>query len=292
MKKIIMVTLGMLSAGLLCAQTGKLYIGPENPTDTRWATKADFDGSIIFCRGFYTSDRQEANGGGWWTDYPGGDNNFLVRLSELTETRVRFSKDRIPFFVVVHLDDPLLFKCPILFMEDVGTVRFTDRQVEMLTRYFAQGGFLWVDDFWGSQAWEQWEYEIRRVLPSGTHPMFDIPTDHPIMHMLYEVPKIHQQPTIGLWNTSCSGDEFDSDATVIPCLDQRWPTSERGADSAEVHFRGIQDENGHLQVVMTHNTDIADGWEEEKPNNMAYIHEFSAKCYAIGVNIFLYALTH
>jgi len=43
---------------------------------------------------------------------------------------------------------------------------------------------------------------------------------------------------------------------------------------------------------MTHNTDIADGWEEEKPENQAYIREFSARSYAIGVNIFLYALTH
>ena len=29
---------------------------------------------------FYTSDRRENGGMGWWTDYPGADNNFSVRL--------------------------------------------------------------------------------------------------------------------------------------------------------------------------------------------------------------------
>ena len=44
---------------------------------------------------------------------------------------------------------------------------------------------------------------------------------------------------------------------------QRRQTSERGRDSAEVHFRGIQDSRGRLMVLMSHNTDIADTWERE-----------------------------
>ena len=40
-------------------------------------------------------------------------------------------------------------------------------------------------------------------------------------------------------------------------------TSERGADSAETHVRGIFDEHGRLMVFMTHNTDISDTWERE-----------------------------
>ena len=40
-------------------------------------------------------------------------------------------------------------------------------------------------------------------------------------------------------------------------------TSERGYDSAQVHFRGIQDARGRLMVLMSHNTDIADSWERE-----------------------------
>ena len=47
-----------------------------------------FDGSFNFCRGMYDSDRREAGGMGWWTDYPDADINFSIRLSELTKTRV------------------------------------------------------------------------------------------------------------------------------------------------------------------------------------------------------------
>ena len=38
-------------------------------------------------------------------------------------------------------------------------------------------------------------------------------------------------------------------------------TSERGADSAEPHFRAITDQHGRILVAMTHNTDIQDAWE-------------------------------
>ncbi len=34
-----------------------------------------------------------------------------------------------------------------------------------LREYLLKGGFLWVDDFWGDAAWEQWVEEIQRVLP-------------------------------------------------------------------------------------------------------------------------------
>lgn len=271
------------------AKQGKLYMGSEDGTTPRWATAADFDGSILFCRGYYGSDRHEANGSGWFTDYPGADQNFLTRLSELTEVHVRFDQNRIPFYVVVRLDDPaLLYKCPVLFMSDVGTARFTSEDVRVLKGYFERGGFLWVDDFWGDAAWDQWIDQIREVLPSGLYPMEDITPDHSIFHQLYDVKGgIWQQSTIGIWNggvcTEFAGDE---------CLPQQGVTSERGDETRTPHFRGILDERGHTIVVMSHNTDIADGWEEEKPENQEYINEFSAKSYALGINIFLYALTH
>ena len=40
-------------------------------------------------------------------------------------------------------------------------------------------------------------------------------------------------------------------------------TSERGADSAEVHTRAISDARGRIMVLMTHNTDLGDSWERE-----------------------------
>ena len=94
-------------------------------TPLRWVSPQDFDGSWNYCRGFYTSNRREAGGTGWSTDYPGADNNFSVRLSELTFVHVKLGPDGQPDNVVLRLTDPLLFRCPLLFMEDSGTVLFT-----------------------------------------------------------------------------------------------------------------------------------------------------------------------
>ena len=68
-------------------------------------------------------------------------------------------------------------------------------------------------------------------------------------------------------------------------------TSEQGADSAEVHVRGISDEHGRLMVLATHNTDIADGWEREGVDPR-YFRKFSVDSYAVGINVMLYVMTH
>jgi hypothetical protein len=240
----------------------------------KWAKPADFDGSFLYCRGFYTSRYREPGGQGWSTDYPGADNNFSVRLAELTTVHVKLDEERQPNYVVVSLTDPLLYHCPMLFMEDVGTMELTDQEVANLREFFLKGGFLWVDDFWGSAAWDVWSRQIARVLAPGTYPIFDIADDHPIMHTLYDVKAVPQVCSIQFWNPSYPNE-----------------TSERGADSAQVNFRGIQDSHGRLMVLMSHNTDIADTWEREGENQQ-YFDLFSPRGYAVGVNVVLYAMTH
>ena len=44
-------------------------------------------------------------------------------------------------------------------------LEFSAEEVTRLRAYLTKGGFLWVDDFWGTEAWEQWSSEIGRVLP-------------------------------------------------------------------------------------------------------------------------------
>jgi hypothetical protein len=239
----------------------------------RWATAQSFDGKWNYCRGFYSSDYREAGGSGWSTDFPAADNNFSVRLAELTYVPVKLGLNRQPDHVVVRLTDPLLFHCPMLFMEDVGTASLSSDEIQNLRTYLLKGGMLWVDDFWGSLAWERWQETISSVLPPGEYPIFDIPPTHPIMHTLYNVPAIPQVSSIQFWYQS-GGD-----------------ISERGYDSSRVDFRGIADERGRLMVIMTHNTDIADTWEREGESR-EYFDRFSPDGYAVGVNVVLYALTH
>jgi hypothetical protein len=242
-------------------------------TPPKWATHTSFDGSFNYCRGFYTSNRREAGGSGWDTDYPGSDNNFSVRLAELTLFHVKLDATGQPDFIVVRLTDPLLFHCPMLFMEDVGTIQFSDAEVASLRAYLLKGGFLTVDDFWGTQAWDQWAAEIGRVLPPGEYPIVDIPNDHAIMHTLYDVREIEQVSSIQFW------------------IRNGGSVSERGPDSAYPNHRGIVDSKGRLMVVMTHNTDIPDTWEREG-ESQEYFERFSPAGYAIGVNTVLYGATH
>jgi hypothetical protein len=249
---------------------GRGYGGYGYPP--KWAKVSDFDGSFLYCRGFYHSRYREAGGSGWNTDYPGADNNFSVRLMELTTVHVKVDADRQPNYVTVSLTDPLLFHCPLLFMEDVGTAQFSKEEVTSLRQFLLKGGFLWVDDYWGSYAWDNWVQQISRVLPPAEFPIFDIPLTHPIMHTLYDVKDYLQVSSINFWRNSGS-------------------VSERGADSAQVHYRGIQDSDGRLMVMMTHNTDVADTWEREG-ESQDYFDLFSPRGYAIGVNVVLYAMTH
>jgi Domain of unknown function (DUF4159) len=268
----------LVVAAASAAYAQRIWVG--GPTGGFWrggrpnfAVTGDFDGSFNYCRGYYTSVTREMGGSGWSTDYPGADNNFSVRLAELTLVRVKIRTDGQPNHVVLRLTDPLLSHCPLLFMEDVGTIRFGDDEIVALRNYLQKGGFLWVDDFWGSFAWERWVEEIGRVLPPGEFPIVEIPLDHPIMHTLYDVRRMPQVPAITHWYRSGG------------------QTSERGSDSAIVTFRGIHDDKGRLMVVMTHNTDISDTWEREGENR-EYFDRFSPEGYAIGVNFILYAMTH
>jgi hypothetical protein len=269
----------VLAAGTVYAQRGSIWVNPGGMGGFRryppqWAKERDFDGAFLYCRGYFEQSRSEPGGMGWWTDYPDADHNFLVRLAELTRVRVQWNERHDPKFVVVSLSDPTLYRCPVLFMEDVGTAEFSADERENLRQYFLKGGFVWVDDFWGSYAWEHWRRAIAAILPPADFPIFDIPPTHPIMGTLYDVKDVPQIPSINCWMRECGGN-----------------TSERGYDSAQVHFRGIQDASGRLMVLMSHNTDIADSWEREG-ESQEYFNLFSPRGYAIGVNVVIYAMTH
>lgn len=269
------VVAAALAAMVLCASLAfaqRIWVGGGGygRVAPRWASLDDFDGRFLYCRAFF---RNVYGGGGWATDYPGADNNFSVRLAELTRVDVKFLPDNQPHHVVVRLDDPALFRCPALFIEAVEQLQFTESEVIGLRDYLLKGGFLWADDFWGSAAWENWATEIARVLPPGEFPMFDVPLSHPIMHTVYDVKDYLQVSAISFW--------YRSGGQV----------SERGADSADVHYRGIQDAHGRLMVLSTHNTDVADTWEREGESR-EYFNLFSPRGYAIGVNVVVYALTH
>lgn len=232
-----------------------------------------FDGRYNFCRVMYQQVYREDGGQGWRTDYPDADINFSIRLSELTKTPVAFDERGQPQFFTISLTDPLLYHCPWAILEDAGTAWFEEDEVEHLRAYLLKGGFLWLDDFWGPEAWQNWAEQVARVLPPSEYPIVDIPRDHVVYRTLFEVEAIPQVPSIQHWRRLGGG------------------TSERGSYSEVVHFRGIFDERGRIMVLMTHNTDIADGWEREG-EDPRYFYEFSPRSYSVGINIMMYMMTN
>jgi hypothetical protein len=255
----------LASAGMVSAQFGRFF-----RNDARFAPPDMPDRDFTVCRIMYESVRSEPEGAGWRTDYPLGENNLMIRLSELTRTRVSRDRRQVNHWVV-RLTDDALFNCPYTVASDVGTMGLSQEEVLQLRTYLLKGGFLWVDDFWGTAAWEHWSRVIGEVLPGRQ--IEDVPLTDAIFKTQFVIKKVPQVPRYPFW--SATGGQ----------------TSERGEDSREPHFRAVRDDHGRIMVVMTHNTDIADSWEREA-EEPAYFMRFSIDGYALGVNVLLYAQSH
>jgi hypothetical protein len=272
---------GLLTAALVAtasyasAQFGRGLGGFGLGGGARMAPEAMPDAKFTICRVMFESVRTfRASGGGWRTDYPLGDMNLMIRFSEITRAPVSFDTDKRPNNWVVRLTDEQLFNCPYIVASDVGRMGLSDEEATHLRAYLLKGGFLWVDDFWGQQAWEYWVDEISRVLSPADYPIEVAPITDPIFRSLFDVTEMPQIPNLPFWRGSGGSS-----------------TSEVGAEGADYRMRVIRDRQGRIMVVMTHNNDIADSWEREG-DEPAYFYRFSPDGYALGVNVLLHALTH
>lgn len=268
--------IALVGAGMGVAQAQRIWAGGYGRVPPRFPTATTFDGAFHFCRAMFSSDRREKQG--WGTDYPGADLNLSVRLAELTKVRVTMAHEggeAFPDAVVVRLTDDALFQCPFVLMEDAGTARFTEAEVDRLRQYLLKGGFLLVADYHGVYGREQFDEEIGRVLPPGQYPVVDLaPPGHAMWQMMFPVARLPQMASIQTWRRS-------GGSTI-----ERWNVEE-----AEPDARGITDAHGHIMVVMVHNTDLPDPWEREGEDH-DYFFRFSPEAYAVGIDILLYAMTH
>ena len=246
----------------------------EGSFAARYAPEHMPDASFTFCRLAYRQVRRESSGIGWQTDYPYAEINLMTRLSELTKTRISRDGNGDPNHYVVRFTDPAMFNCPFVMASDAGTIGINEAEAEQLRHYLLKGGFLWVDDFWGTQAWEHWSGQIGRVLPPAEYPIEDVQLTDTLLRGMFVLEQVPQITNIQFWRGSRGAD-----------------TSERGPDSDQVHLRAIRDTNGRIMVLMSHNTDVADSWEREG-EDPAFFYQFSPNGYALGVNVLLHAMTH
>ncbi len=217
---------------------------------------------FYFTRAVYSGGRGFRGREAWRTDFPKADRQFLFIIQRLLKHLHLFEGEN-----PIRLDDPELRRYPFLYALEVGYMDLTEAEVRGLRGYLQAGGFLVIDDFWGTWEWQNFEYQISRVLPDRG--IVELPLDHPIFHQFYDIDEILQVPAV---NNACRG-----------C-----PTYER--DGYVPRVFGIFDDDGELMVVINWNTDLGDAWEwSEVPY---YPIERSTFAYQLAVNFILYAMTH
>ena len=238
------------------------------------ATPDDVVGGFQFCRIAFNQDfRGDPNSGNWTVDWPRADINLSIRLGELTRANVSLDANDEPLPLLMRLTDDVMFQCPFIMMTEVGSASISHEEAARLREYLLKGGFLWADDFWGSEAWDWWVGQLNKVLPVAEYPIIDLPPSHGLFSSQFQISKVPQIASINFWAGSGGG------------------TSERYEDSAVAHARAVVDQHGNIMVLMTHNTDLGDSFEREA-DDPQYFLQMSVPGYAFGVNTLLYALTH
>ncbi|MEP6590510.1 MAG: DUF4159 domain-containing protein [Gemmatimonadota bacterium] len=192
-----------------------------------------------------TIGRLHYDGGGDWYANPTSLPNLLAAVRERTTLRTAAKE------FVVRLQDPELWDVPYLYVTGHGNLHWSDEDLVILRRWLLQGGFLHVDDNYGLDA--SFRREVARLFPD--RPLVDVPLDHPIYHLVYDlpagIPKIHEhdgKPAQGL-----------------------------GVFIA-----------GRLAIYYSYQSDLGDGWEDaEVHHDPPEKHEAALR---LGVNLYSYAV--
>ncbi len=243
---------------------------PTHSTDIpMWSNAVGFEGDVFT----FARIRRDSNGGGngtWTTDTPDADLGLSSRLQQLTTIRTN------PNGRYIRLTDPELFRYPFIYMVEPGSLRLSDPEIRALRDYLNNGGFLWLDDFWGDTEWANVENIFRRVFPDKSFQ--ELPLTHPLYSSVYNITSKGQVPNIGVGARS--------EYTGITYEQNHY------GDTWTVHHRGIFDAKGRLMVFATHNTDNGDGWEREGESEYFFEHFSEKISYPLGINVVYYAMTH
>jgi uncharacterized protein DUF4159 len=222
---------------------------------------AVYDGRFAFARlTFVTGPGGYYYGGlpAWAHGYPRAERNLMRIVDELTLLRPHTEESRI-----LALDDPDLCRYPIAYMTESGFWTLTNREAAAFRGYLLKGGFVIFDDFRdpfrGGGGWNNFESNMRRVLPEAR--FVDLDPSHPIFHSFFEI------------------DSFD----IIP----------QDYDRGRPILRGLFEDNDprkRLLAMVNFNTDVSNFWEFSGAG-LRPVDE-SNQAYKLGVNYLVYGLTH
>ena len=245
------------AAGVLAAAAAAAAVQFDAPSRRAYRTDLSYDGRHAFVRLRWRADFASSRGGfrsAWNHDYPRAEQNLSAIVNELTSLDVRTDGS-----LILTLDDPELFKYPIAFMWEPGFWNLTDREAESFRAYLLKGGFAVFEDFDGAAQWNNFEAQMRRVLPGGRFVRLD--NAHRIFDAFFEIKDIH--------------------AIVHPMSHIR-PS-----------YYGLFEDNDpsrRLMVVANYDNDVPEYWEWSGQGLFPF--DTSNEAYKLGVNCLIYGMTH
>jgi hypothetical protein len=210
--------------------------------------------------GKFTFTRLRYSGGGsgrgwsnaWNHDYPQADMHLPLILEALTALSPNLHVSNI-----LDLEDPEIFRHPILYMWEPGFWRISETGAANLRDYMLKGGFVVFDDFEAEQ-WINFEAQFRRALPDAEFIKLD--TSHPMFHAF-----------------------FDMHVLNLPHPSVR----------VEPAFFGVfenHDPSGRMMALVCFNSDVAEYWEWS--DRGLFPVDTTNDAYKLGINFVIYALTH
>lgn len=211
-----------------------------------------YNGAFTFTRVRYGGEGFRRGGVAWAHDYPNADLHLPQIIEYVSMIPINTGASN-----VFDLDDPEIFRHPIIYLSEPGFWRITDPEARALRDYLLKGGFLILDDFEADQ-WYNMEAQLARAMPD--HSLIEVGPEHPIFSSFFELDDIYVPHPL---------------VRVTPRYFAMFANN---------------DPQGRMMVLVNYNSDLAEYWEF---SDMGYFPvDLSNEAYKLGVNYIYYALVH
>ncbi len=190
----------------------------------------------------------------WNHDYPWGEENLALILSEYTSIQVKQGVGDI-----WSLNEPELFRRPFAYLCEVGFWHPSPQEAENLRAWLLKGGFLVVDDFFEPFALGNFLEQMELVLPGYDAVRLDV--THPVFDSFFHI------------------ETLDFEHPGLPHLVPEY-----------YGFFEDNDPTRRLMLIANYNHDIGDYWEHSGSDFWPVA--LTNEAFKFGVNYVIYGMTH